>query len=764
MKMDYYSIVKLSYSNFKYVPADSTVTFEFPNPDFIGSLMILNGPNGYGKTTLFDAIELLLTGDIKAFKSDLKSRGKDNYSILANNPHKPMSFSADFQSQDGTVLSIKRIFSFTPEGGCTNLLTIDGKTCNSNELQKILNFNQNLFDLGIYISQRESLAFLQNKYKTRGQEIAEIIDVSFIKRRIDTLQDIKNFLLGKLQEIKSPLLKEKGELKESIQKLQQQIEAQKITSAQPKYERLFYDFEYNFDKENIDINDSFDSLVEVVENLKNFSENYENYKNECFNQLIDKLINWDQDEYFALYNRRFINIVKENKKQLDNLNFIQRATINLKKGKIPLRCRDIYKNLGVPDNDLETLDDLTIQVQITEKKLGVREAALQKIIDSRAQFLSTYVESRDSAGLVENTCPLCGTRFNDLLEAVKIAEEELKRDNSVIQKELRTLKDKQKTAVNSVIEYFENVLGRNRLLLLLQKDFERVKDLNTIQLEKSLNRIGIDFQNDKIDYCLDDFNRALKEVLQKLTEMRRPHTINLSRSQMVQYKELHNRFYHGKSVSHTSKDFQNKIEYISYQFGLKSRKKIQSLKDSLEKIEAKLTHLDVFYQGKISTLSTLSDKYKLAQRKYNDAIQRALKLPIYIFSGKIIQNYPLGLGVIAEIDSTKIVLKPQGKDDDVYNVLSAGQLNGLALSVLLAVHTVYGKHSGLNLLLIDDPLQTIDEVSAISLTDLLADQINQGQIMISTHEEQKAKLFQYKFLQAGYNVKNLNMQSLYLNQ
>lgn len=763
--MVYYSIAKLSYSNFKYVPADLPATFEFPTPDSIGSLMILNGPNGYGKTTLFDAIELLLTGEIKAFKADLKSRGKDNYSILANDPQKPMSFSADFQSPNGSVLHIKRVFSFTPEGDCTNSLTIDGKTTNSNELQKILKFNQSLFDLGVYISQRESLSFLQNKYKTRGQEVAEIIDVSFIKKRIDLLQEIKTLLTDKWQEFQSPLLKEKETLKESIQKFQQQIEAQKTTDAQPKYERLFSDFEYNFDKENIDINRSFDSIIETVENLKNFSENYASYKNECFNQLIDKLLNWDQDEYFALYNRRFINIVKGKTKELDDLNFIQRATINLKKGKFPLNCRSAYKNLGVPDSDLEALDDLTIQVQIAEKNLGVREASLQKIVDSRAQFLSTYVESRNAAGLAENTCPLCGTRLDNLLDAVRIAEEQLRRDSSVLQRELRALKEKQKKAANSIIEYFENVLNRNQTLLFLHKNLDRVKDLNTVQLEKTLDKIGINsFENNNSEYHLDDFQRALTGLMQMLPEMRRPHTINLSRSKMGQYQELHNRFYHGKEVYHTTEDFQKKIDYISYQYGLKSRKEIQSLKDSLEKIESKLTHLNTFYQGKISTISTLSDKCKLAQRKYNDAIQRALKLPIYIFSGKIIQNYPLGLGIIAEIDHTKIVLRPQGKDDDVYNVLSAGQLNGLALSVLLAVHTVYGKRSGLNLLLIDDPLQTIDEVSAISLTDLLTDQLSQGQIMISTHEEQKALLFQYKFDQSGYKIKNLNMQGFYLKQ
>ena len=31
-------------------------------------LILLNGPNGYGKTTIFDALELALTGEIKRIK------------------------------------------------------------------------------------------------------------------------------------------------------------------------------------------------------------------------------------------------------------------------------------------------------------------------------------------------------------------------------------------------------------------------------------------------------------------------------------------------------------------------------------------------------------------------------------------------------------------------------------------------------------------------------------------------------------------------
>ena len=45
----------------------------------------------------------------------------------------------------------------------------------------------------------------------------------------------------------------------------------------------------------------------------------------------------------------------------------------------------------------------------------------------------------------------------------------------------------------------------------------------------------------------------------------------------------------------------------------------------------------------------------------------------------------------------------------------------------------------LDILLIDDPLQTIDDISAISLADLLTQQ-GIGQIVLSTHEETKAAL------------------------
>lgn len=116
----------------------------------------------------------------------------------------------------------------------------------------------------------------------------------------------------------------------------------------------------------------------------------------------------------------------------------------------------------------------------------------------------------------------------------------------------------------------------------------------------------------------------------------------------------------------------------------------------------------------------------------------------------------------AVIKTNQLVFEAASKSgSDVYNILSTGQLNGLSIALLLSIKNVYGDTKGLDILLIDDPLQTIDDISAISLADLLTQQ-GIGQIVLSTHEEAKAALLRYKFKHAGMSVREQNMQALYM--
>lgn len=155
-------------------------------------------------------------------------------------------------------------------------------------------------------------------------------------------------------------------------------------------------------------------------------------------------------------------------------------------------------------------------------------------------------------------------------------------------------------------------------------------------------------------------------------------------------------------------------------------------------------------------------KYEDANKEYQTQLLNAIKIPLMVYSGRIIQNYPLGLGIRAVIKTNQLVFEAASKSgSDVYNILSTGQLNGLSIALLLSIKNVYGDTKGLDILLIDDPLQTIDDISAISLADLLTQQ-GIGQIVLSTHEEAKAALLRYKFKHAGMSVREQNMQALYM--
>lgn len=92
-----YTFKSLCIRNFKYITNNKPLKFDFMN----SNIVILDGQNGYGKTTLFDAIEVLVTGKIKHFNPSLQNRKTETLGTLANDVNKDIVISAilssDFQ-------------------------------------------------------------------------------------------------------------------------------------------------------------------------------------------------------------------------------------------------------------------------------------------------------------------------------------------------------------------------------------------------------------------------------------------------------------------------------------------------------------------------------------------------------------------------------------------------------------------------------------------------------------------------------------------
>ncbi|HCM84843.1 MULTISPECIES: hypothetical protein [Enterococcus] len=321
-------------------------------------------------------------------------------------------------------------------------------------------------------------------------------------------------------------------------------------------------------------------------------------------------------------------------------------------------------------------------------------------------------------------------------------------------------------------------------ILLLTKN-----TLNEQSFEKRLRQLGHEVftSTTMIDACLFETpnsdmikafqhvilsetiaNAEVKELVKKMTEyplsILRKSDESLEEAQLAEWKDqgICSEVFENKKPQITVEMIEKKEIYIQSKYLDKYVKKQLDIKNLLEKNEKySLIHKEKSIKY-VSVLEALLNCNTSALKKYQNAFVKKIRIPLYIFSGRIIQNYQLGLGVDVEVNDTQVYFKVADKDTDIFNILSMGQLNGVVLSLLLAIRKVYSKENQLELILIDDPLQSIDELSAHSFADILAEEFSDTQLVLSTHEDDKSRLIQYKYKQLGKRTKNYNMQLEYL--
>lgn len=88
------------------------------------------------------------------------------------------------------------------------------------------------------------------------------------------------------------------------------------------------------------------------------------------------------------------------------------------------------------------------------------------------------------------------------------------------------------------------------------------------------------------------------------------------------------------------------------------------------------------------------------------------------------------------------------------------KISGFVLAFLFAMNKQYIKKSSddLGFILIDDPVQTMDDINISSLIEVLRNDFSEKQIILSTHEIDKENYILYKFykynqLGQSFNVK-----------
>ena len=174
-------------------------------------------------------------------------------------------------------------------------------------------------------------------------------------------------------------------------------------------------------------------------------------------------------------------------------------------------------------------------------------------------------------------------------------------------------------------------------------------------------------------------------------------------------------------------------------------------REKLKKTRQQLNKLGKIYDSK------LNDYKRMTLEK--------LRIPLLIYTGKILQDYQNGLGVFIDKDEMRFVSNGDAKHD-ILNTFSSGQLSGFVMAFLFAMNKQYIKKSSddIGFILIDDPVQTMDDINIASLIEVMRNDFSNKQIILSTHEADKENYILYKFLKYNLIGQSFNVkENLYNN-
>ena len=753
-----YTFRSLVIRNFKYITDEKPLEFDFSNRNIV----ILDGQNGYGKTTLFDAIEILLTGNIKHFNQDLQNRGKETLGTLANNENKDIIISAVLANESINV-TIERKLLCKEE--FKSLILFNDREIQQEELCQRLQYSLSMFNIGIYISQSQSLDFLQNKYKERKAQVSSLVDNSEINNKIISLKNMEDLLH---ERVDSEIKEKEHEIKkieENITHLKNQVENISINLELPAENiKLFEKESYPFDDVKIDDKSSFDAIITPLRQIGKFIENFDEYLKCLNNSLISEVQEISKKTYMALFFKKEISLLIAKEDLLKQLIKCRELLTNYNESKWTID-EPVFGKIGVDKSVAVKVKGLLLRQQTEKNQLDESDKVLAQMEKARQGLVTQFKAAVDVGKFEENKCPFCGTNIEDIDRAIKDTEAFIRNihtDN--VSKVENTEKEIHSIFMETIIPCLKQFLEDNKYYLQVNDSLSGCKALDTNKLEQLLNRLGMsEFEShEEGEFDIQEFSDMYDKLQETIKNKITPIKIDLSGEEIALFKIIHQKYYHNERPKHTVNDIQKKEQYIARVFTdklsrelIQDEEKVKKLKENYEKYNNKTNKMK-------EAVSSLINKYQDANKDYQTQIANAIKIPLLVYSGRIIQNYPLGLGIRAVVKTNQLVFEAMSKNgNDVYNILSTGQLNGLSIAFLLSIKNVYGSANGLDILLIDDPLQTIDDISAISLADLLTQQ-GIGQIVLSTHEDAKANLLRYKFTQAGLSVLEKNMQQLYM--
>lgn len=739
-------------------------------------LSVFDGPNGYGKTSIFDAIELLITGEISRIKECDAIDGKLAYEtvFLAKNPKKDIIIKGEFVDKlkgDTLILGArinannlvgkhnnpKNIFD-SIEYFClpsyelsteswTNYLS-DKEVLNATRISFFGGNNIGKFTLFHYIRQEDRLAYFKQNEKLRSSTIESLLGIENERNRHKKIKATYKEISGRLKNVES---QESG-LKERLARKPE--EAKRV-----EYISIF-DGKFPWDMEKIKFDNTnseqlLSQFYRELEGLESYVTNkrfhkaffaLEKYK------LVPESLKKDTVHAWILLHNFPINF--------NSIELLYDELLFLKKQKQLIDAQDytsvdflkMCEKLGLAECGKKLCNEVTVL-----KEISLSQNEIQKTINNLLLIRENLHKEHQILGK-DTRCPYCGYDWKDIYkleegytEAENVLKSFLQRDGEKYNAQVSLIKQYIKEKCNPIlIEKISNLSNKD-VLTICGKFDNKSKFRNAI-----LNCSDVmELIYDKVSGSEKKYESSMMQAeiaLLMIANLNKELTEDyLEANEKYNYKDIKSRYNLDENVLEkiSIKTLEIKKQYILSQF-YESFNDLQKEIDSLEKQKDILTEMK-------SQLKEYASVVEKAIENYKKQVISEIEVPFFVYSSRLLQSYQGGQGVLIENDGETIRFNAPGSEHDILYTMSSGQLSAVLLSFSLAMNKIYAGE-GIKTMFIDDPIQCMDDINMISFVELLRREFSDCQIILSTHEEDFSNFIRYKFDKYGLKTKAITLK------
>lgn len=763
------------------------VTIDFRNGDKKIHSMILSGPNGYGKTSVFQAIYFALTGIIGT-GNHVNGQKKYNEHVIINDLSKCCFVAVEFVDEEEQYVTVVR-YTAKGEPGTVKKTEYEAVDFDAYILEGKFQYHdfrpeeyekKTRDDITVRFGEKNIVDWTHQNYIQQEHESDIILKadkdrVNFLNQLIEIgTDDYFSEIKQEQQVVADNIENLEKEITDLVQKVNKEVE--EIQGEEPVCEKVFPELEYVWDKDTYAEGEPFQEYEELAKRALEVISYLPEYSYKRKKDLLEAIDN--NENIYKFYIMNLYDSVQKN--AYKNSFSKKQYLIKLSEEGDELWKADLKENF-LGEEFVAEIRQIRQKRQAYLGNLNQRQSLYKQIEEYRNIFAGKEEIIGD---IFEEQCPLCGSNFkgtdSSLAQAIQQADKIFKDAQQIldiaVEEENLLWKEKHSDAMKRISQWiteekaeedvFDDLLRAENEIDALFELEKKLSELNSLQ-GGDLLKVFTDRKEFGQNYkAISEYEKAISDLKGAVEAIKKElETFDMEQQfeeiDPIAYSENKDKILFLSKIDSRAEWLKKKVDYLTWK-----RKEKIALEYSANKVTltAKVDDIRKLYVRKMKIGKVLACQ-EAARKEYLNEIMTYLEIPLYIYSGKLMQTHQNGLGIFCFTGLKKDALtefkmttdkKDINQKLDISNKFSTGQKNVANIALMLALRKIVA--TNLDIFMIDDPCQSLDELNVASLVEIIKNEFTKTQIILSTHEDKIASYIKYKSEKAGKEMIMFNVQ------